>query len=142
MTDMNRIPICERLLSDALTLEGDFEPDDPNAEIYLRQVAQLRADAKLIESLVEALEQLVDECNDEGFPTSSTVMRAQTVLHEADPTRADRVLSQAHTEVLLDEQRDRANAADAAPRHSVSDPSHSSVSRPYGECRLSQGEEK
>ena len=35
-----------------------------------------------------------------------------------------------------------ANAAYAAPRHSGSAPSQSTLSRPSGECRLSQGEKK
>jgi hypothetical protein len=117
---MNRIPICERLRQDRL-----LNPDYPT---------RLEA-AKLIESLVgisfPALIYIF-ECSDDD--NSSRVAK-----EAAD--KIERLLSQAHTEVLLDEQRDRANAADAAPRHSVSDPSQSALSRPSGECRLSQGEE-
>jgi hypothetical protein len=124
MTDMNRIPICERLRE----LGGEDRPTS-------HQMPTCTEAAKLIESLVSiAFPALIYifECSDDDNSSRVAKEAADKIEH---------LLSQAHTEVLLDEQRDRANAADAAPRHSVFDPSHSSVSRPSGECRLSQGEE-
>jgi hypothetical protein len=42
----------------------------------------------------------------------------------------------------LSVNHNRAGECLTAPRHSVSDPSQSSLSRPFGECRLSQGERR